>query len=155
MQRTGRARSQRDNSIRAAFGDGSPVHDGLKMLDWDDVSRILGLNAYERQTLHRLKAGRLTRWNVRSGDFSCPIDGCANDSSTMAQVFWDCSLAKRLWHSLAARWGGSACAALTALRVPSLHSNSRLLRTWRGHWFVAMGWHGAGSTTKRKTSCTT
>lgn len=106
--RTTMGRQRRDAT--AAYpendtGASALVLQGLKELSWHRLHRIPGMNTYERQVIYKLKAGKISSWNFRDENRSCPVALCdTTANATALHIFWECPQAQTRWRRMLAQW---------------------------------------------------
>ena len=118
--------ASRDAGVARTKTTETSILNSVAALEWRDLSRVFGLNAYEKQTLFRLKSNKLSLWNHRAGNLSCPHPECDNQRPTTIQhTFWECPGAKwawqrvlKAWSALGARLPADPVHPLFALELP-------------------------------------
>lgn len=102
-----RSASHREATARAQrwHTEHGPIASALDTLTWKGIASMPGSTAAQRLLLHRLKGGRLTRWDTTHNRVGCPHCPLAEAAGgKMRHVFWDCARAKQLWTNLSAAW---------------------------------------------------
>ncbi|KAE9096703.1 hypothetical protein PF005_g11960 [Phytophthora fragariae] len=95
------SRRKAEDQLRRRAGmwqDGSrQAADGLGMLEWKRIRRILGLGPWGGQPLYRLKTRALSIYDVRNGKLGCLHAQCTHDLEVDAyHLFWSCPAARKL-----------------------------------------------------------
>jgi ribonuclease HI len=81
------------------------IQRGLQLLSWKEIHKIPGLTTYAAQTLYKLKANKLSLWNRKAQDLTCPHHQCNHLGPTSIQhLFWECPGARTSWNRLRDLW---------------------------------------------------
>jgi ribonuclease HI len=128
-------RAQRDkDSESSAQPVQSQFSSGLKQLKWIQVHKLIGMNTYERQLIFRLKAGKISTWNHRDGNKTCPYPSCRSPGdASLEHIFWTCPQAQAVWQPMLSQWTrlGVTLADDPAADVFSLQLPTAPIHAWQ------------------------
>jgi len=83
----------------------SSAAEGLDLLHWRKIRRVVGLTPWGSQLLFRLKHHALSVYDPISAGCHCPHDSCSRAGRVnLFHVFWDCPAVKTIRSVFLSRW---------------------------------------------------
>jgi hypothetical protein len=104
-RRLAKAGAAMSSTVSALCQTDPALTHALGRVAWTSIKGVVGASGYQRQIIHRLKAGKLRLWRNSDLKFRCILEGCVgDDTGDMGHLVWRCPSSKTLWQRFADQW---------------------------------------------------